>query len=77
LEEKPIPGGLEGLSAELFDRVSRHMPFLTRALFANQWLFGPVIDEQFSSSPTTNAMLRTTTAPTMLSGQCKNEHFAH
>ena len=71
LEEKPIPGGLEGLSAELFDRVSRHMPFLTRALFANQWLFAPVIDEQFSSSPTTNAMLRTTTAPTMLSGSVK------
>jgi carboxypeptidase PM20D1 len=47
------------------------MPFLTRALFANQWLFGPVIDEQFSSSPTTNAMLRTTTAPTMLSGSVK------
>lgn len=71
LEKQPIPGGLEGLGAELFDNVSRHMPFLTRALFANQWLFGSFIDQQLSSSPTTNAMLRTTTAPTMLSGSVK------
>ena len=71
LEKQPIPGGLEGLGAELFNKVSRHMPFLTRALFANQWLFGAVIEKQLSNSPTTNAMLRTTTAPTMLSGSVK------
>ena len=71
LEKQPIPGGLEGLGTELFNKVSRHMPFLTRALFANQWLFGAVIEKQLSNSPTTNAMLRTTTAPTMLSGSVK------
>ena len=71
LQENPVPGGLGGLSTEMFDNVSRYMPFTTRSLFANQWLFGPVIDQQLSASATTNAMLRTTTAPTMLSGSVK------
>jgi len=71
LEENPLPGGLEGLSADMFDRISRYMPFVPRMFFANQWLFGGLIDDQLSATPTTNAMLRTTTAPTMLSGSVK------
>ena len=71
LEENPVPGGLEGLAADMFDRISRHMPFVPRVFFANQWLFGGLIDDQLSAAPTTNAMLRTTTAPTMLSGSVK------
>ena len=48
------------------------MAFPTRLLFANQWLFSQMIEQQLSTSPTTNAMLRTTTAPTMLSGSIKS-----
>ncbi|MBT5203817.1 MAG: M20/M25/M40 family metallo-hydrolase [Gammaproteobacteria bacterium] len=72
LHENPVPGGLEGLSAEMFDVISRYMAFPTRLLFANQWLFSQMIEQQLSTSPTTNAMLRTTTAPTMLSGSIKS-----
>ena len=71
LQDNPVPGGLSGLSTQMFDNVSRYMPFTMRGLFANQWLFGPIIDQQLSASTTTNAMLRTTTAPTMLSGSVK------
>ena len=71
LEEHPVPGGLEGLAADMFDNISRHMPFVPRVFFANQWLFGGLINDQLSGAPTTNAMLRTTTAPTMLSGSVK------
>ena len=71
LQDNPVPGGLSGLSTVMFDNVSRYMPFTMRGLFANQWLFGPVIDRQLSASATTNAMLRTTTAPTMLSASVK------
>ena len=71
LEEHPVPGGLEGLAADMFDKISRHMPFVPRVFFANQWLFGGLINDQLSGAPTTNAMLRTTTAPTMLSGSVK------
>ena len=72
LEEEPLPGSLEGLSAVMFDEVSKHMPFSYRFLFANRWLFGGIIESQMPSSPVINAMIRTTTAPTMLNGSIKS-----
>ena len=72
LEKEPLPGSLEGLSAAMFDEVSKHMPFGYRFLFANRWLFGGMIDSQISSTPVINAMIRTTTAPTMLNGSIKS-----
>ena len=67
LEGNPIPGKLEGISLGLFDEVSKQMPFQYKILFANLWLFEPVINSFLSNSPTMNAVIRTTTAPTMLS----------
>lgn len=71
LEDNPIPGGLTGLSHEVFDTVSRYMPFGFRIVFANTWIFGGVIDEQMSKINLGNALLRTTIAPTMLSASVK------
>jgi len=71
LQDNPVPGGLEGLSAEMLDQLSRHMPFTERMIFANLWLFGGLLESTLSESQITNAMLRTTTAPTMLSGSVK------
>jgi carboxypeptidase PM20D1 len=71
LEKNPVPGGLEGLSLDMFDAVSRDMDFVPRMLFANRWLFGSLLEGQLSNAATTNAMLRTTTAPTMLTGSVK------
>lgn len=71
LQNSPVPGGLDGLSAEFFDAIARHFSIQKRVLFANEWLFGPVIEKALSGANTTNAMLRTTTAPTMLSGSAK------
>ena len=67
LEDNPIPGKLEGISLGLFDEVSKQMPFQYKILFANLWLFEPIIKSFLSNSPTMNAVIRTTTAPTMLS----------
>ena len=72
LEKEPLPGSLEGLSAAMFNEVSKYMPFGYRFLFANRWLFGGVLDSQLSSTPVINAMIRTTTAPTMLNGSVKS-----
>ena len=72
LEKEPLPGSLEGLSATMFNEVSKHMPFGYRFLFANRWLFGGMLDSQLSSTPIINAMIRTTTAPTMLNGSVKS-----
>ncbi len=71
LEDNPVPGGLSGLSEQMFDTTSRYMPFGLRMLFANRWLFGGVLDDQLSAQAFGNAMMRTTTAPTMLSGSVK------
>ena len=71
LEANPVPGGLSGLSEQFFDTASRYMPFGSRMLFANRWLFGGVLEDGLSAVPFGNAMLRTTTAPTMLSGSVK------
>ena len=72
LENEPLPGSLERLRAAMFDAVRQHMPFGSRLLFADRWLFGGLLDSQMSSTPVINAMIRTTTAPTMLSGSIKS-----
>ena len=71
LAEAIVPGGLSGLSEQMFDTASRYMPFSLRMLFANRWLFGGVIEDQLSAVTFSNAMLRTTTAPTMLAGSVR------
>jgi carboxypeptidase PM20D1 len=71
LESNPVPGGLSGLSGAMFEEISRHMPFGQRLLFANSWLFSGLLDSVLSQVTFANAMLRTTTAPTMLSGSVK------
>jgi carboxypeptidase PM20D1 len=45
--------------------------WLKRVLFANLWLFAPLVISQMEKTPSTNAMLRTTIAPTMLEGSIK------
>jgi len=71
LEAEPMPGGIEGLSAEMFDAVAPYLPFAQRVVVANRWLFGGILQSILSALPATNAMVRTTTAPTMLSGSIK------
>ena len=71
LQENPVPGGLSGLSGKFFDGLGRHFALSRRIIFANRWLFDPLLERILSQSPSTNAMLRTTTAPTMLSGSNK------
>ncbi len=71
LQEKPVPGGLTGVSKEFFDALGPDFPLLQRVLFANQWLSRPILEMALSGSPSTDAMLRTTMAPTMLEGSTK------
>jgi carboxypeptidase PM20D1 len=48
------------------------MSFGRRVLFANRWLLDPVLVRVLAASPTSDAMLRTTTAVTMLEGSPKD-----
>lgn len=48
------------------------MPFLPRAIFANQWLFEQVIIKIYSGSNAGNAAIRTITAPTIFKAGVKD-----
>jgi carboxypeptidase PM20D1 len=65
LQENRFPGRLHGPTREMFAYVGPEMPFARRLPLANLWLFGPLIERQLARTPATDAMLRTTTAPTI------------
>ncbi|MGH1351055.1 MAG: M20 family peptidase [Methyloligellaceae bacterium] len=72
------------LTASLLERpisdminISRpEMPFVQRILFSNLWLFEGLVQQQMAKSAAANALIRTTTAPTMLSGSSKENVLA-
>tara|TARA_X000000950_G_scaffold281558_1_gene378528 strand:+ start:84519 stop:86015 length:1497 start_codon:yes stop_codon:yes gene_type:complete len=72
LDETQMPSNLsEPPMSDMIAALAADMPFMTRMAFANQWLFGSMIEGQFSADGASNAMIRTTTAPTMISGSIK------
>ncbi|MCL4691596.1 MAG: M20 family peptidase [Candidatus Hydrogenedentes bacterium] len=72
LEANPFPAKLGGPSVEMFAAFGPEMPFAQRVVFANLWLTKPLVMRLLSQSPETNAMLRTTTAVTMMNGGVKD-----
>jgi carboxypeptidase PM20D1 len=68
LEKNPFPAHMSGPSGEMFDYLGPDMRFPYKLIFANMWLLGPVVEDQLSSSPATDASVRTTIAPTMFQG---------
>ena len=72
LRKHPIPGDIEGVSAEMFDSIARQGSFAVKLFVANQWLFGDLMNRQLSKNSYTNALIRTTTAPTMLRAGIKS-----
>ena len=76
LEQNPMPARLDGPTRQLFDRIGAHYPFAQRAMFANLWLTGGFVTRKLESSPTTNAMLRTTTAATIFQAGTKDNVLA-
>jgi carboxypeptidase PM20D1 len=72
LEASPFPGGIGGVTRGFFDHLAPELPLLARLPLANLWLFAKPMDWLLSGQPAVNAMLRTTTAVTMLSGSPKD-----
>lgn len=71
LEMNPMKARLDGPTAAMFDRVGRDLTLPYRIALANLWLTRPLLSRTLSRSPTTNATIRTTTAPTVIQGSPK------
>lgn len=71
LEQNPFPVDL-GFTVEFMRFLGADQPFVQRLLFANAWLFSPVLTRVLESEPATNASIRTTTAVTMLQGSVRD-----
>jgi carboxypeptidase PM20D1 len=72
LENNPFPARLDGPAKYLFDYAGREMSFVNKMIMANLWLTESLLKGQLQKSNATNAMIRTTTAPTMLEGSNKD-----
>jgi len=66
LEATPMPGGIKGIAGQMFGTLAPEMGGLNRVLLSNLWLTGPLVESQLEKSPSSNAMLRTTTALTIV-----------
>ncbi len=71
LESRPFPARLTYTVKSFLSDLSPYVPFGYRLLFRNASLAAPLLIKVFSASPTTNALVRTTQAATMLSGSEK------
>ena len=71
LEENSLPARFDGATAQLFQAVGPSMPLMERIVFANLWLFRPLVIRMLSADQKTDATIRTTTAATMIEGGAK------
>ena len=72
LDEEQFPPRLQGVARELFETLAPEMGGFQRVALSNLWLFGPLLESQLAKSPSTNAMLRTTTALTIVNAGNKS-----
>lgn len=68
VDAEPMPGGIGGIARQMFDAVSPEMGGFNRVALSNLWLLGPVVEGMLAKGPSTNALLRTTTALTIVNG---------
>jgi len=77
LDEQQMPADFSRAPVSvLFEAAAPDMPFMSRMAFANLWLFRGLVERQLGDIPAGNAMIRTTTAPTMLMGSAKENVLA-
>jgi len=77
LEDNPLPARIAGATKSSFEFLAPEMPFGTRVVLANLWLFAPLVESQSAASPAGNARIRTTTAATVFQGGIKENVLPH
>ena len=66
LETNLMPADLRPPASGIFENLASEMPLGMRAVVANRWLFEPLLLSRLERTPATNAIIRTTAAPTLL-----------
>jgi carboxypeptidase PM20D1 len=72
IEDDQLPGGIRGVAKEMFETIAPEMSGFGRVALTNLWLFGPVVQSQLEKGASTNAMMRTTTALTVVNAGNKD-----
>src|SRR5215472_16179213 len=68
----PMPPHLHGPVGQFLDYAAGSASFPLNSVFKNMWLFAPIVQQVLASSPDTNALLRTTAAPTIFRAGAKD-----
>ncbi len=68
VQAAPMPAAIAGVTAQMFDAVAPELTGFNRVAMSNLWLFGPLVRRQLEGSPSTNAVIRTTAAVTVIHG---------
>jgi len=71
LEGQPMAARIDGVTGQMLQWLAPEMPPVRRLLFANLWLFAPLVKAQMAASPRTDASIRTSQAVTTVSGGIK------
>jgi carboxypeptidase PM20D1 len=72
VETHPMPPHVRGPVGQFLDYAAGSAAFPLNSVFKNMWLFAPVVQQVLASSPDTNALLRTTAAPTIFRAGAKD-----
>ncbi|MEZ4461212.1 MAG: peptidase dimerization domain-containing protein [bacterium] len=68
IEDNPLPARISPPIEEMFAYLAPETAYPNRAVFANLWLFEPIVLRILSAKNSTNATVRTTTAVTVFNG---------
>lgn len=71
LEENQMPAKLGGPARDMLRYLGPEASAPFGMIYGNLWLFGPVVKGSFTASPQSNALLRTTTAVTVIHAGAK------
>jgi carboxypeptidase PM20D1 len=71
LEKSPLPARMNDLTLGFLETVAPELPFSQRLAIRQRWLLGGLLERGLSNNATTNAMIRTTTAVTIIDGGTK------
>jgi len=72
INSRQLKARISGPVDDFIKYVGPEMPFYARAIFANKWIFKPLLINIYTGSSSGNALVRTTTAPTIISAGMKD-----